>query len=173
MMISLMTFEQVYSASSVELPGCWLMHVPGVGRGPTAQKRLREVVLAIAKRHHGGDIVLAETTTGPRLLGADWDISFTYDGDDGWIAWSRNGRIGVDAERIRPIPEAKEIAEEFFAGQRDGYPDADLETAFIRRWTALEASHKALGTGLGACPSTIPLKVSHCLHGDVMVAVAQ
>lgn len=51
--------------------------------------------------------------------------------------------VGVDVERIRPIPEWREIAAQHF-------PEAEVrdEREFFRQWVRLEAEGKARGTGL-------------------------
>lgn len=60
--------------------------------------------------------------------------------------------VGVDVERVRPIPAADRLAERWFdeaelrawgAERRDA-----RDVAFLRRWTRREAFVKAIGTGL-------------------------
>jgi len=61
------------------------------------------------------------------------------------IAVSKEVEVGVDIERIRPIPNFVAVAERFFPPD-EGTP-AD-ETDFFRRWTRIEALLKARGVGL-------------------------
>ena len=67
------------------------------------------------------------------------------------IAVAMDVEVGVDVERLRPIPEWREIAGRYFpaAGVAD-------EREFFRHWTRLEAQVKAWGVGLtgdaAACP---------------------
>jgi 4'-phosphopantetheinyl transferase len=61
------------------------------------------------------------------------------------IAVSREVEVGVDIERIRPIPNYAAVAERFFPPDED--PPAD-EADFFRRWTRIEARLKACGAGL-------------------------
>jgi 4'-phosphopantetheinyl transferase len=53
--------------------------------------------------------------------------------------------VGVDIERLRPLPEYAAIAERFFPpSEREGLDERD----FFRRWTRIEAQLKARGVGL-------------------------
>ena len=53
--------------------------------------------------------------------------------------------VGVDIERLRPLPEYAAIAERFFPpSEREGIDERD----FFRRWTRIEAKLKARGVGL-------------------------
>jgi 4'-phosphopantetheinyl transferase len=53
--------------------------------------------------------------------------------------------VGVDIERLRPLPEYAAIAERFFPpSEREGLDERD----FFRRWTRIEAKLKARGVGL-------------------------
>lgn len=70
----------------------------------------------------------------------------------GLCAVAREGALGVDVERLRPLDDALAIAERFFssaerAALRTLAPPA-LETAFFAAWTRKEAFIKALGEGL-------------------------
>ncbi len=69
------------------------------------------------------------------------------------LAVTVNCQVGIDVERLRPMPDAAQIAETQF------HPDeaeiitglgsaADRHDAFFRCWTRKEAVVKALGTGL-------------------------
>ena len=53
--------------------------------------------------------------------------------------------VGVDIERLRPLPEYAAIAERFLPpSEREGLDERD----FFRRWTRIEAKLKARGVGL-------------------------
>ena len=53
--------------------------------------------------------------------------------------------VGVDIERLRPLPEYAAIAERFFPpSEREVLDERD----FFRRWTRIEAKLKARGIGL-------------------------
>lgn len=68
------------------------------------------------------------------------------------IALCRRGRVGVDIERIDRVPPVARLAPRWFAGDEAERlaamaPD-DARRAFLRLWTAKEASCKATGTGI-------------------------
>src|SRR5439155_15836563 len=68
-------------------------------------------------------------------------------------AVSRNREIGIDVERVRPVPESDKIVEEIFPSTEHARlparrPD-QREEAFLDWWTRNEARLKASGDGLG------------------------
>ncbi len=77
----------------------------------------------------------------------------------------REGRIGVDLEKIKTIAAADRIAEKFFPAEEcaalEIMPEPLKSRSFLHSWTRLEAYGKALGMGL-----TAALKESKILvHG--------
>lgn len=67
-------------------------------------------------------------------------------------AITRRGRVGVDVERWRAIPNADDLVQRFFTPRdRELYlqlPDNERQAAFFRAWTRKEAVLKALGRGV-------------------------
>ncbi len=67
-------------------------------------------------------------------------------------AFTRGAELGVDVEILRPMPDALDIAEHFFAAdEREDLrrvPEADRADAFFNCWTRKEAYIKAIGEGL-------------------------
>jgi len=67
-------------------------------------------------------------------------------------AVTRNRKIGVDIEQIRPVPNMQSIAERFFSKQENAAfqtVSADQKlAAFFNCWTRKEAYIKAIGDGL-------------------------
>ena len=65
-------------------------------------------------------------------------------------ALSRSSPIGVDVERVAPLPDATDIAANYFAsGEIRRLANAhDTAESFYRCWTRKEAFVKALGDGL-------------------------
>jgi 4'-phosphopantetheinyl transferase len=61
------------------------------------------------------------------------------------VAVALDAEVGVDVEKLRPIPQYAAIADRFFPSTED--PPAD-EADFFRRWTRIEALLKARGVGL-------------------------
>jgi len=70
------------------------------------------------------------------------------------FAVTRRGRVGVDIERRRDIPNAESLVERFFtARERDLFlllPECERLDAFFRAWTRKEAVLKAVGQGVQA-----------------------
>lgn len=88
----------------------------------------------------------------PQLDHAGWDCNWSHSGDWLAVALVRDGRVGVDIERIHARPRALEIARRYFhPREADALarcePDARSD-AFLRLWCAKEAVLKAHGHGL-------------------------
>jgi len=62
------------------------------------------------------------------------------------IAVAMDVEVGVDVERLRPVPEWRLNARRFFAPEQAATVTTERE--FFRQWTRLEAQLKALGVGL-------------------------
>ena len=112
--------------------------------------------------------LLVEPLSGkPRLCASHGrpDIDFSVSHTDGMsvIALARRGRVGVDIERCRAVPEKLKIAMEVFGGDVarsiSAFPEAKRDEAFLRLWTAGEAYVKAIGTGLAIRREPIPLRI--------------
>lgn len=71
------------------------------------------------------------------------------------IAVARGAEVGVDVERVRPIPDVEQIAERFFsAGEHAvlrALPPGQKLEAFFNCWTRKEAYVKARGDGFACC----------------------
>jgi 4'-phosphopantetheinyl transferase len=67
-------------------------------------------------------------------------------------AVTRGREIGIDLERVRPVPEAEQIAERFFSAEENAVfrtlPARLKQEAFFTCWTRKEAYIKARGEGL-------------------------
>ena len=86
----------------------------------------------------------------PMAGAPDFNLSDTVGGSV--IAICRQGRVGVDLERVDRAPPVSRLAARWFtATETDALarlPAADARLAFLRLWTAKEASCKATGTGI-------------------------
>jgi 4'-phosphopantetheinyl transferase len=87
--------------------------------------------------------------TGPRA--AQPQVSLSHGGGLVAVALTAHGPVGVDVERIRPVPALALAARWFSAPDADWlagrYPGHQVE-AFFWLWTQKEAVGKALGIGL-------------------------
>jgi 4'-phosphopantetheinyl transferase len=79
-------------------------------------------------------------------------FSLTHSGDLALVAISGTSEVGIDVERIRPIPQALKIADRAFDSSsytalHETAPE-HRDATFLRHWTRLEALAKATGCGL-------------------------
>ncbi len=94
-----------------------------------------------------------ETKGRPYLLHADApDFNLSDTGGGSVIAISAGGRVGIDIERTERDPPVHRLAARWFApDEADTLRALDADAgrrAFLRLWTAKEASCKATGTGI-------------------------
>jgi 4'-phosphopantetheinyl transferase len=86
------------------------------------------------------------------LEGAGLQFSVSHSGRLALCAVTHRRRIGVDLERLRPLPDLEAIAAgTLSAGELDALrrlPQAERDAAFFRCWTRKEAYAKAIGEGL-------------------------
>lgn len=78
-----------------------------------------------------------------------------------WVALCRSAKVGIDVEKIRPLPDAADLTSQLHPLERQellALPPEKLEAAFYRCWTRKEAVLKAVGMGL-----SMPLH-SFCVH---------
>ena len=79
-------------------------------------------------------------------------FNLSHSGDRALVGIASSAAIGVDIERVRPLPDALRIARAHFAADEraalEALPAGAVERAFYELWTRKEAVVKALGTGL-------------------------
>ncbi|MEM9232680.1 MAG: 4'-phosphopantetheinyl transferase superfamily protein [Pseudomonadota bacterium] len=90
--------------------------------------------------------------TSGEPLAVSWSLSRSE--DLGAVVIATAGRVGIDIEKDRPVPEASAIASDFFSEEEREALRATsaegLQGHFLRLWTAKEALTKAAGLGLSA-----------------------
>jgi 4'-phosphopantetheinyl transferase len=125
--------------------------VPGLGeRYLRSHAALRKILARFADGRMG----FAVTENGKPYLPAAPEIQFNLSHSKGraMVGVALQVPVGVDVERIRPMPDSLELARRFFppseAEALEGTPPADREREFFRRWTRFEAMLKARGIGL-------------------------
>ncbi|HKV50587.1 MAG TPA: 4'-phosphopantetheinyl transferase superfamily protein [Gemmatimonadaceae bacterium] len=100
----------------------------------------------------------------PMLANTALHFNMSRSEDVALIAVSERGAVGVDVERLRPMPDATDLARAYFAGPaREAIAAASLDArdkVFLMQWTRLEAIVKADGGGLGASPSIVDVPFS-------------
>lgn len=105
-----------------------------------------------------------DTLGKPSLRDTDCLVfNVSHASDTGLIAITRQHRIGIDVEYIRPMPYLKNIATHYFSTQEaaalERMPDDIKLPVFFIYWTAKEAISKALGKGLSMTLSAIQIDV--------------
>jgi len=113
----------------------------------------------------------------PFLEGAGSRLGFNLSHSDelAVFGFARGRELGVDVERVRPLEDAPQIAERFFApGERRALarlPETERLEAFFVGWTRKEAFTKATGEGLnrpldGFEVSLAPGEPARLIHVD-------
>jgi 4'-phosphopantetheinyl transferase len=73
-------------------------------------------------------------------------------------------RVGVDLERLRPLPDVEELARSTFTpaevARLRGLPVTQRTEAFLNGWTRKEAYVKAIGTGLATPPQSFEVSLA-------------
>jgi 4'-phosphopantetheinyl transferase len=116
--------------------------------------RLREVLARLLGAKPGEVAVGTGARGKPAVAVPGVDLSFNSSHSGGWalfaLAWGEE--LGVDLELGRRAPDARPLAERFFAPEEAAYLAAcapeRLESAFFSLWTRKEAVVKCVGEGL-------------------------
>ncbi len=125
-------------------------------RWVAAHGMLRSVLARYVQVPAGTLEFAAEPGGKPHLRGprSDREVHFNLAHAEGiaLLAVSTLGEVGVDVERVQPMPDAEVIAETHFAeGEREGLrrlQPARVDSGFFSCWTRKEAYVKAVGSGL-------------------------
>lgn len=118
----------------------------------------------------------------PALIGRPICFNFTRRGDLALIALAGKGRIGVDLERICPLPELDAMLQMLHPDERalvQSTPEAQRLRRFYQLWTRKEAALKAHGAGLSHSLDTFsvvsskpsPCFAKSCLVGGVALTM--
>jgi 4'-phosphopantetheinyl transferase len=132
------------------------------GRGPVARHRMlrRAALRCVLAQYGSGPAAAVSLTTDaagrPRAHGAglpaELRFSATSNGGRCMVAVTAAGLIGVDLERLCPVPEAASVAHRHLgaavAARVARLDGAARDRAFLEAWTRLEAYVKATGHGL-------------------------
>jgi 4'-phosphopantetheinyl transferase len=80
------------------------------------------------------------------------EFNLSHSGDVVLIAVTKGVPVGIDVEKIKPIPDIEQIAKRFFStGEQDDLSSLsgpEKVTAYYKCWTRKEAVIKACGEGL-------------------------
>ena len=121
----------------------------------------RAALHSILARAAGRPVTLDRQPQGKPYLAAYPRLKFNFSRTKGMalLAIADDVEVGIDIERLRPMPDLERIAERFLppgdADELAAVPEPDREREFFRRWARAEALWKAAGLGLysaGAIP---------------------
>ena len=125
-----------------------------IGRG-----FLRQVLGAHLETEPAGLCLGREPGGKPRLEGDGAEglgFSLARRGELVLVGIRERGRIGVDVEEVRALPELDAMAEQIMSPPElaawRARPEAERDLAFFRIWTRKEALGKAEGSGLSSGP---------------------
>ncbi|HVF13272.1 MAG TPA: thioesterase domain-containing protein [Acidimicrobiales bacterium] len=106
--------------------------------------------------------------TGPNgrptaLPGATLFFSASSSGGVATVALARDHDLGLDVERLRPVPDLDLLARSTMTAEEQAelarLPPGERDDAFLRLWTVKEAYLKALGAGLSLDPARVTTRV--------------
>jgi len=122
-------------------------------RSFTAAHGALRLLLAAALGRRPREMRLAANRAGKPLL-ADGSIEFnlSHGGEVVLVALASERPVGVDVERLRPMPDRDAIIRRFLhrgeAADMAELSGVEADLAFFRCWTRKEAVTKALGLGM-------------------------
>lgn len=93
-------------------------------------------------------------TGKPALVSSSSKVQFNLSHSEEMIlyAFTRDRFIGIDLEYLRPIPDLKQLIQQFFSVAETSailsLPVSEQQQAFFQTWTCKEAYLKATGVGL-------------------------
>lgn len=96
----------------------------------------------------------AYSSTGKPALVSSSNVQFNLSHSQEMIlyAFTSDRQIGIDLEYLRPIPDLKQLIQQFFSiGEASAIlslPASEQQLAFLQTWTCKEAYLKATGEGL-------------------------
>ena len=114
----------------------------------------RDALRAILGRYTAGALEFAHGPHGKPYLRDAPQLQFnlSHSGAVSLVAVALDVEVGVDIERLRPMPDCQAVAERFLAPEDAAAlaetPAVEREREFFTRWTRSEAMWKARGIGL-------------------------
>jgi len=122
-----------------------------------AARGMLRALLAAYLHLSPSEVPIAYEPSGKPVLDAtvpEWQFNLSHSESLVVYAFARGARIGIDVERLRPIPNLEGIVERFFSSrERETFfalPPALRQQAFFRAWVCKEAVLKGTGQGVPA-----------------------
>jgi 4'-phosphopantetheinyl transferase len=150
-----------------DLARCERYRRPGARARALAARAALRGVLGACLEMDPRRVPLLEGRGKPRLageLGGELEFSLSHSGGLALLAVGRGVRVGVDVERLRPVPFLDDVVGRFFGEEERkevrSLRGAARRRAYFRLWTRREAAAKAQGLGilefLRRCPQWAP-----------------
>jgi 4'-phosphopantetheinyl transferase len=96
--------------------------------------------------------IAADHRGKPYVTGLPWAFNVSHSEGLCVYAVSLGRRVGIDVERVRPMPHMDDLVRRFFAPRERrefaGLPSCQRQEAFYNAWTRKEAYVKATGVGM-------------------------
>lgn len=129
------------------------MATPLLGRLFMASRTSLRCLLSLYTGDEPGELRFSYNKSGkPEFKAGLVHFNISHSRDLALMAFSRSSELGVDLEKIKPVPEAREIARSCFSRLEARWiAKAEGEECwkrFLRCWVIREACVKALGVGL-------------------------
>lgn len=130
------------------------------------------------------EIEFACGANGKPSVAASTPLQFNLSHSNGLalLAFTSGCELGIDIEKVRPMPDLQQIASRFFCAEETAelmsLPRSQRDRAFFLCWTRKEAYIKAIGVGLSApldrfAVSLRPAEPAQFLHLDGDQATAR
>jgi 4'-phosphopantetheinyl transferase len=132
----------------------WWHATPQEEAAPRQRRgRLDRLLRAVLSRYVEGELRFARESKGRPYLaggGPDFNLSDTVGGTV--VAVAQHGRLGVDLERIDRMLPHRRLATRYYSPLEQqalrAMSEEAARAAYLRLWTAKEASCKCTGTGI-------------------------
>jgi 4'-phosphopantetheinyl transferase len=136
------------------------------GRFAAARGRLRQL-LGYYTGAPPGAVVIETGTSGKPFIRGEPPLEFNLSHSDDRVIFAfARSPVGIDVERMRPLPDLLTIAAHFFSpGEYEAMQrltGAPLKDAFFRCWTLKEAYVKAAGDGFSLPLSAFQVSLNPC-----------
>jgi 4'-phosphopantetheinyl transferase len=137
--------------------------------------RAHRMLRAVLSRYTGipaDALRFVQNDCGKPSLAEPSDVHFNMSDtlDAALLAVTLSGEVGVDIEKLRPVPDAADIASRYFTPVESEWifsrDKTDRDKGFLQLWTRKEAVIKAEGKGL-----SLPLSAFDCSGVKVLVHI--
>ncbi|MGV3772895.1 MAG: 4'-phosphopantetheinyl transferase family protein [Verrucomicrobiales bacterium] len=141
---TLLTLDELDKASRFKFPVHRQRFIHGRG------------ILRILLGHYLGkqpqEVQIGYGPSGKPMIESALSFNLAHSGQMAVYAFSFEGALGIDVERVHAIPEMSGVAKIFFSPQEydewKSLPASEQEVAFFNCWTRKEAFVKAVGVGI-------------------------